>query len=160
MPGIWREISRHTSRAGALDEPGAGGQPASILRLLRCSRSSATFCGHCGRPLASAESLVVALRSQHESRTTNNEQRIVHSSQLPTKLRRLRLWLLLAGVIVLASTGLGITANVLRPQPLACMPPQCVIRPPSTAPLSPDATYTSSTYGFSLDYLQDYRPGY
>jgi hypothetical protein len=24
--------------------------------------------------------------------------------------------------------------------------------------LSPDATYTSSTYGFSLDYLQDYRP--
>jgi hypothetical protein len=124
--------------------------------------SNAPFCGKCGRPLAARDSSNVVsaapATTSHEQRTTNNKQRTTPAGP-PSKLGSLRLWLIVGGVIVLASVGLGITAYALRPQAVDCSPPKCVIKPPTSHALPPEATpYTSSKYGFSIDYTLGFAP--
>jgi hypothetical protein len=43
-------------------------------------------------------------------------------------------------------------SRLQQPSAVSCSPPACVVPPPQQAPLSPPHTYTSSKYGFSLEY--------
>jgi hypothetical protein len=84
------------------------------------------------------------------------------SATLPQKTGRSGIWLLVIGGAVLAMAVLGIIAYAIRPQPFHCTNAvQCGTAPPLKSapnPLPPTASYTSSTYGFSVEYPSDFAP--
>jgi hypothetical protein len=72
-------------------------------------------------------------------------------SAVPAKSHRARPWLIaIAGVVVLIIV-LTIVGKLLIPSTPVC-PAPCRIPPPRVQPLSAPHTYTSSTYGFKVDY--------
>ncbi|HEX6506610.1 MAG TPA: hypothetical protein VF221_03170, partial [Chloroflexota bacterium] len=59
----------------------------------------------------------------------------------------------IAGVIlVILSLLYSLISQLLQPSPVSCTPPQCTLPPTKHGPLTPPKRYTSSRYGFSLDY--------
>ena len=61
-------------------------------------------------------------------------------------------WLLAIGLILLGMIVLGELANTQAPAPVHCRPPACTLPPPRVQPLVDGSTYTSSQYGYSLQY--------
>jgi hypothetical protein len=61
-------------------------------------------------------------------------------------------WLLSGGGLFILITIFQIYSRLQQPVPVSCSPPACVVPPPKQTPLSPPHTYTSSKYGFSLQY--------
>lgn len=77
---------------------------------------------------------------------------------MPHKTRKAHPWLiaigsLIVGVVVLAIIGAAQQNPVVR-----CGPPQCAVPPPSASVLPAPAHFTSSKYGFSLDYDASLSP--
>lgn len=70
----------------------------------------------------------------------------------PHKSHRFLRWL---GGLVVVLIGIGIqslAAGLLSPSPVSCSPPACSVPPPRAAVSPAIHHYTSSTYGYSLDY--------
>lgn len=61
-------------------------------------------------------------------------------------------WLLSGGGLFILMTIFQIYSRLSQPSAISCTPPQCVVPPPQQTPLSPPQRYTSSQYGFSLEY--------
>lgn len=61
-------------------------------------------------------------------------------------------WLLSGGGLFLLMLIFQIYSRLSQPSAISCVPPQCVVPPPQQQPLSPPQRYTSSKYGFSLEY--------
>ena len=61
-------------------------------------------------------------------------------------------WIIAALGLVLLSLLCTIIAGLQQPGPVSCVPPQCTLPPAKQGPLSAPDVYTSSRYGFSLDY--------
>lgn len=61
-------------------------------------------------------------------------------------------WLAGAVVLLLLSFLFNIIASLLQPSSGGCVPPQCKLPPPKQGPLTAPNRYTSSRYGFSLEY--------
>ena len=69
-----------------------------------------------------------------------------------TKSHRFLRWLL-GLVVVLIGIGIqSVAAGLLSPSPVSCSPPACSVPPPRAAISPAIHHYTSSTYGYSLDY--------
>lgn len=61
-------------------------------------------------------------------------------------------WLVSGGGLFILITLFQIYSRLQQTGPVSCSPPSCVVPPPQQTPLSPPHTYTSSKYGFSLQY--------
>jgi hypothetical protein len=61
-------------------------------------------------------------------------------------------WLLSGGGLFLLMLIFQVYSRSQQPSPVSCAPPACVIPPPQQKPLSPPHRFTSSKYGFSLEY--------
>jgi hypothetical protein len=70
----------------------------------------------------------------------------------PHKMRRRHPWLMALGILILAVAGLAIIGGLQQPSQTTCTGIACTVPPPRTNPLSAPSTYTSSAYGFSLQY--------
>jgi hypothetical protein len=55
-------------------------------------------------------------------------------------------------ILFLLSILFNVISQLLQPGSVGCVPPQCTLPPPKHGPLQATKTYTSSRYGFSLDY--------
>jgi hypothetical protein len=83
------------------------------------------------------------------------------AATLPYKTGSARVWVVIALAAIVAMGALAVVAYLNRPQPFHCSPPQCGTAPPlkhASTPLAPSDSYTSSTYGFTLDYPHDEQP--
>lgn len=74
------------------------------------------------------------------------------SSLLPHKTRRGHPWLIAIGLIVLGMFILGLVSNAQAPPTVNCSPPRCPLPPPRVQNITDASTYTSSQYGYSLEY--------
>jgi hypothetical protein len=54
--------------------------------------------------------------------------------------------------LILLSILFNIISNLEQSGPVSCVPPQCTLPPPRHGPLHATSRYTSSQYGFSVDY--------
>lgn len=61
-------------------------------------------------------------------------------------------WLSIIGFLLFLSLLFNIIASIFQPGPVGCTPPKCSLPPPKRGPLTATNHYTSSRYGFSLDY--------
>jgi hypothetical protein len=61
-------------------------------------------------------------------------------------------WLFSGGGLFLLVLIFQVYSRLQQPTPVSCSPPQCVVPPPQQAPLSSPHRYTSSQFGFSLEY--------
>ena len=61
-------------------------------------------------------------------------------------------WLVSGGGLLILSLVFSLLSKLLQPGPVTCAPPSCRVPPPQQGPLSPPSRYTSSQYGYSLDY--------
>jgi hypothetical protein len=61
-------------------------------------------------------------------------------------------WIMSALGLVILSILFNIISALLQSGPVSCLPPNCSLPPPKRGPLSAPSVYTSSRYGFSLDY--------
>ena len=61
-------------------------------------------------------------------------------------------WGMGALVLLVLSLLFNFISQLLQPQPARCYPPSCSLPPPKHGPLTPTQRYTSSRYGFSVEY--------
>lgn len=61
-------------------------------------------------------------------------------------------WISAGVILFLLSMLYSLISQIEQPGPVGCTPPQCTLPPPKHGPLTPPKTYTSSRYGFSLNY--------
>ncbi|MBV9282174.1 MAG: hypothetical protein JOZ41_19000 [Chloroflexi bacterium] len=57
-----------------------------------------------------------------------------------------------AVLLLILSLLFNFISQLLQPSPVSCTPPQCKLPPPKQGPLTAPQHYTSSQYGFSLEY--------
>jgi hypothetical protein len=61
-------------------------------------------------------------------------------------------WVLGAVFLLVLSLIFNFISSILQPSPSSCSSQQCTLPPPKQGPLSPTNHYTSSRYGFTVDY--------
>lgn len=62
------------------------------------------------------------------------------------------LWRVVGGILLLLIFFFSGLSQVSQPAPVSCIPPQCSQPPPSQPLVSNPGTYTSSQYGFTVNY--------
>lgn len=72
--------------------------------------------------------------------------------QLAHPRKRHHPWLIAIGAIILGSVILSALGAAQQPGTVRCVAPACAPGPPRQQTLSPPSHYTSSSYGYSLDY--------
>jgi hypothetical protein len=71
---------------------------------------------------------------------------------VPHKTKRHHPWLIALGILVLAIVGLAILGAAQSPSNTTCTGLSCTVPPPRVHDIMAPETYTSSDYGFSLQY--------
>ena len=61
-------------------------------------------------------------------------------------------WIVAGVILAILSLLFSFISQLLQPSPVSCTPPHCTLPPPHHGPLTPTNHYTSSRYGFSVDY--------
>lgn len=79
---------------------------------------------------------------------TGSQMRDAH----PHPVGRLLRWLLSIVVLIIAMGGFGVISALQSPGTVTCAPPACPIPPPRVHTLTAAQRYTSSTYGYSVEY--------
>lgn len=155
----------HSAGSPAAGNPVSGIAAAgTALTCPRCGATnpaSARFCGACAQPLAPGAALLPVQSAGIAS--TPIAYQAATQAQLrvaaPTKTRSRTPWAILAGGLLALMIAFGLLTQALQPTPPPAVrcPPDCP-PPPRGAPLVSGRTYTSRTYGYSLQYGSDTKP--
>ncbi len=62
------------------------------------------------------------------------------------------IWIIGGVLLIILSIIFNVISQLLQSGPVGCVPPQCTLPPPRQGPLPAASRYTSSRYGFSLNY--------
>jgi hypothetical protein len=83
------------------------------------------------------------------------------SAALPHKTGHAPIWILIVLAAIVAMAAFAGIAYLNRPQPFSCAPPQCGTAPPpkqAPNPLPVSSSYTSPTFGFTLNFPNNVSP--
>lgn len=149
--------------------------PTPPLLCPRCgtvNAASAHFCARCAQQLGAAANAAVPTAATYGAAprayaampgyAPATPQQL--ASALPRKTRRGFPWVLLGGATALVMIGLAVVSQVIKPVPVNCAhncphpPPPPPPPPPASPALSSLTRYTSSSYGYSLEYTSDLAP--
>lgn len=159
---IWVRLALHTILLVQAEDATVG----PVLPCLHCHRAvpRMAYCPHCGIATESTPKVGpgVARRGRVSSGApTASRQPDVARTRFSGRTMR---WSALAGVLLGGAVALGIVAALLTPsRPAACRvtcappPPPCLLtckHASSAPPLQTHSTYTSSAFGYSVDYTQ------
>jgi hypothetical protein len=67
-------------------------------------------------------------------------------------------WIIAGSGLLILMLLFSFLSKLFQTGPVSCVPPQCRIPPPQQGPLPAPDHYTSSRYGFSLDYSPTFPP--